>query len=157
MKKEGDKAIDFKLLDKDDKEYSLKDLKNDFKVLYFYPKDDTPVCTIEALAFDKEIPEFNKLNTTIIGISGGDSNSKKKFCDKYKIKILLLSDTDLKVSEKYGVISEKQFMGKKFKGINRTTFIIDKSGKIIKSYENVNPVGHSKDILEFLKKEVKQK
>ncbi len=150
MKKEGEKASEFSLKDKEGKEHKLSDVKTKYLVLYFYPKDDTPWCTIEAKEFNKDLKEFSKLNSTIIGISGGDETTKKKFCEKHNLKIILLSDPEFKVSQNYGVYGEKEFMGNKTMGIQRTTFIIDKNHKIIKAFENIKPEGHSKEILNFL-------
>jgi len=147
----GDKAQEFSLKDKDSKLHSLKDVKSSFIVLYFYPKDSTPGCTIEAHQFNKDLPNFKKLNTVIIGISGGDEKSKTKFCEKHNLKLLLLSDSDFKVSKKYNVYGEKSFMGKKFLGISRTTFILDKNHKIINIYNKVNPQSNSEEVLSFIK------
>ena len=151
MLKINDVAFDFKLKDKSGKFYSLKDIKGDHKIIYFYPKDDTPGCTIEAQAFTIDLNKFNKINAVIIGISGGDENSKRKFCEKYDLKILLLSDPDFNICRKYNVYGEKSFMGNKFLGIKRTTFVLDKNDRVIKIYENVKPEGHSEEVLKFLK------
>ena len=144
------KAIDFSLTDKDGKKHSLTEIKSDYIVLYFYPKDNTPGCTLEANSFNRDLEKFKRLKTTVIGISGGDEKSKTTFCEKNKLSILLLSDTDFSISKKYGVYGEKSFMGHKYLGISRTTFILDKTRKIINVYEKVNPITHSKEILEFL-------
>ncbi|KKP92469.1 MAG: Bacterioferritin comigratory protein [Parcubacteria group bacterium GW2011_GWA1_36_12] len=145
------KTQDFSLKDKEGKKYSLKNFTSDFIVLYFYPKDDTPGCTIEAQEFTQDLDKFEGLNTIIIGISGGNKETKSKFCNKYNLKVLLLSDPDFLISKKYGVYGEKSFLGKKFMGIKRTTFILDKNRDIIKTYENVKPAGHSEEVLEFIK------
>lgn len=149
----NDKAQEFALKNKDGRFHLLKNISAEYIILYFYPKDDTPGCTIEAKEFTNDLNKFEKLNVKIIGISGGDETTKKKFCDKYNLKILLLSDPDFSVCKKYGVYGEKSFMGKKFMGINRTTFVIDKNKKIVKVYEDVKPEDHSKEILEFIKNE----
>lgn len=151
MLAEGKKAPDFKLKDKEGNVYSLKDFDEEFKVVYFYPKDDTPGCTIEANGFSKMADEFEEAGAKIIGISGGDEKSKKKFCDKYNLGILLLSDTDFSVSNKYGVYGEKSFMGRKYMGISRVTFVLDASNKVIKVYDKVKPLGHAKEVLDFVK------
>lgn len=152
MIKEGKKAPSFKLKDKDEKFISLNDFDSDYYIIYFYPKDNTPGCTIEAQMFSKDKSKFNKLNSTIIGISGGDQKTKTKFCKKNNLKIILLSDTDFKVSTKYGVYGEKKFMGRTYMGINRVTFILDKNKKIIKIFDKVKPLIHSKEVLDFIKK-----
>src|SRR3989344_3848119 len=100
---------------------------------------------------DFSLKDKEGIKTIIIGISGGDKETKSKFCNKYNLKILLLSDPDFLISKKYGVYGEKSFLGKKFMGIKRTTFILDKNRDIIKTYENVKPAGHSEEVLEFIK------
>jgi len=145
------KAKNFSLEDKDGKSWSLKDIKNKFTVVYFYPHDSTPGCTIEANEFTGLVKEFDKLGVKIIGISGGDAKTKAKFCESNDLKITLLSDSDFKVCKDYGVYGLKKFMGKEFMGINRTTFILDSEKEIIKSYEGVKAPGHAKEVLEFVK------
>jgi len=149
------KAPNFNLKDKNKKSHSLNSFKNDYTVIYFYPKDDTPGCTIEAKEFTKDLSKFKKAKITVVGISGLDEKSKAKFSKKYSLKVLLLSDPDFKVCKKYGVYAKKVFMGKKYMGIKRTTFILNKKYKIIKRYNNVKAEGHSKDVLEFIKKRSK--
>ena len=151
MLKEGEQAPDFSLRDKDGKIHSLNGVTSDYILVYFYPKDNTPGCTIEAKDFSRDIGEFEKLNTTIIGISGGDEKSKTKFCEKQNIKILLLSDSDFSVSNNYGVYGEKSFMGRKYMGISRWTFVLNKDHKIIKIYDKVKPAEHSQEVLEFIR------
>jgi len=146
-------APDFELKDKDGKVHSLKKISAKYLVVYFYPKDDTPGCTIEAKEFNNDLKKFEKLNAKIIGISGGDETSKKKFCEKHSLKVLLLSDPDFSVCKKYGVYGEKSFMGKKFLGIKRTTFVLNRSNKIMKIYGNVKPEIHSEEVLNFLFRE----
>ncbi len=148
--KENIKAPEFKLTDKAGKKYSLKDFKSDFYVVYFYPKDDTLGCTLEAKDFSKKINNFEKENIKIIGISGGDDKSKEKFCNKYNLKILLLSDSDFKISKKYNVYGKKSFMGHVFNGISRVTYVLDKKKKIIKVFSKVKPLGHANEVLEYI-------
>ena len=151
MLKEGEQAPDFSLRDKDSNIHSLSEINSDYVLIYFYPKDSTPGCTIEAQEFSKDIEEFNELNTNIIGISGGDEKSKTKFCEKHNLKILLLSDSDFSVSNNYGVYGEKSFMGRKYMGISRWTFVLNKDHKIIKIYDKVKPAEHSQEVLEFIR------
>jgi len=146
----NEKAPNFKLKDKDGRIYELNELEGCL-VIYFYPKDDTSGCTTEAKEFSEDLDKFEKLNTKIIGISGGDENSKKKFIEKYDLKVLLLSDTYFDVCKKYGVYGWKDFMGKKYLGINRITYVLDENKRVIKVYGKVKAEGHSKEILEFLK------
>ena len=150
MLKINDNAPDFYLGDKDGKRYSLKNINAEYIVLYFYPKDDTPGCTIEAKNFTSDLKKFEKLNAKIVGVSGGDENTKKKFCNRHNLKILLLSDPDFSTCKKYGAYGEKNFMWRKFLGIKRMTFVMDKNKKIIKIYEKVSPKMHSEEVLNFL-------
>lgn len=145
------KAPSFSLKDKEGKQIKLNEIKSDYIVLFFYPKDNTPGCTIEAHNFSVDIKKYQKLNTEIIGISGGDEKSKAIFCKKNNLKITLLSDKDFKISNRYNVYGEKKFMGNTYLGISRTTFILNKNKKIIKIFENVKPNIHSKEILDFLR------
>lgn len=146
----GKKAPQFALKDKDSTLHNLKAIDSEFVVLFFYPKDNTPGCTIEAQNFSKDIAKFNKLGATLIGISGGDEKSKEKFCSKHKLQMTLLSDPDFSVATKYHSFGPKSFMGRKFNGISRNTFILDKSKKIIRVFEKVQPLTHSKEVLEAL-------
>lgn len=146
----GDIAPDFILKDRLNQEHQLSKIKK-IKVLYFYPKDNTPGCTIESKGFSLMLDEFENLNATVIGVSGGDNKSKEKFCTSHNLKHVLLSDIDFLVSKEYGVYGEKSFMGKKYMGISRITFILDKNNKILKIYENVKPIGHAKEVLNFIK------
>ena len=131
--------------------YSLKDSLGKYVVIYFYPKDDTPGCTIETNDFNKLLSKFKKLDCEVYGISKDTLKSHDKFRDKYKIKFDLLADEELTVLKKYKVWNKKKFMGREFMGIIRTTFLIDKKGKIIKIWENVKVKDHAKEVLETLK------
>ena len=155
MIKEKNLAPVFKLPSTNKKEFSLKDSLGNFVVLYFYPKDDTPGCTIETVDFNKLLPKFKKLNCEILGISKDNLKSHDKFRDKYKIKFDLLADEEIKVLKKYKVWAKKKFMGREFMGIVRTTFLIDKKGKIIKIWNNVKVKDHAKEVLQTLQKIVK--
>ena len=143
----GKSAPTFELPDKDGTLVSLKKGAHDFTVVFFYPKDSTPGCTIEAKSFTRDLKAFEKFGASIIGISGGDEKSKTNFCKKEKLSVLLLSDTDFSVARKFGVYGEKSFMGRKFKGIFRNTFLLDKNLKILKIYEKVSPETHSAELL----------
>ena len=145
------KAIDFKLPSTNNYDYTLKSSLGKYVVLYFYPKDDTPGCTIETNDFNKMLSKFKRLDCEIYGISKDSLKSHDKFREKYKIKFDLLSDEDLKVLKKYKVWGKKKFMGREYMGINRTTFLIDKKGKIIKIWENVKVKDHAKEVFETLK------
>ena len=145
------KALNFTLPSTNNVNFSLKDSLGKYVVLYFYPKDDTPGCTIETNDFNKLFSQFKKLECEIYGISKDNIKSHDKFRDKYKIKFDLLSDEELKVLKKYKVWGKKNFMGREFMGIIRTTYLIDKKGKIIKIWENVKVKDHAKEVLETLK------
>ena len=150
MLKTNTKAPDFKLPSTSKDKYSLKDSIGKYVVIYFYPKDDTPGCTIETNDFNKLLSKFKKLECEVYGISKDNLKSHDKFRDKYKIKFDLLADEDLTVLKKYKVWGKKKFMGREFMGIIRTTFLIDKKGKIIKIWDNVKVKDHAKDVLETL-------
>ena len=131
--------------------YSLKDSIGKYVVLYFYPKDDTPGCTIETNDFNKLLSKFKKLDCEVYGVSKDNLKSHDKFRDKYKIKFDLLSDENLKVLKKYKVWGKKKFMGREFMGIIRTTYLIDKKGKVLKVWNNVKVKDHAKEVLDTLK------
>ena len=150
MIKENTKAPAFTIISTKKKNYSLKDSVGKYVVIYFYPKDDTPGCTIEANDFNKLLPKFRKLNCEVFGISKDSLKSHDKFREKYKIKFELLSDENLKILKKYKVWGKKKFMGREFMGILRTTFLIDPKGKILKIWENVKVKDHAKDVLNIL-------
>ena len=151
MIKENIKAPIFKLPSTNKKDYSLKDSIGKFVVIYFYPKDDTPGCTIETNDFNKLLSKFKKLDCDVYGISKDNLKSHDKFRNKYKIKFDLLADEELKVLKKYKVWGKKKFMGREFMGIIRTTFLLDKNGKIIKIWNNVKVKDHAKEVLETVK------
>jgi len=144
--KPGNKAPDFCLLNQNEEQICLKDYRGKWVILYFYPKDDTPGCTLEAKSFSKDNPLFEELDAVILGISADDCHSHKKFVEKYDLNIQLLSDIDKKVLKKYGVWGKKIFMGREFMGINRTTYLISPSGKIAYVWEKVKPESHSKEV-----------
>jgi len=145
------KASNFTLPSTNQNDYSLKNSIGKYVVLYFYPKDDTPGCTIETNDFNKLLSKFKKLDCEIYGISKDGLKSHAKFRKKYKIKFDLLADEEIKVLKKYKVWGKKKFMGREFMGIIRTTFLIDKKGKILKIWKNVKVKDHAQDVLETLK------
>jgi peroxiredoxin Q/BCP len=151
------KAPKINLTDKDGESHSFETIKGDYLVVYFYPKDDTPGCTVESIAFSEALSKLKKLKATVVGISGGDDKSKTKFCKKHDLEVLLLSDTDFSVAKAFGAYGEKSFMGRKFKGIFRNTYILDKDRKVIKIFEKVKPETHVDEVLEFLASVKKQK
>jgi peroxiredoxin Q/BCP len=144
------KAFPFKLPSTSGDTFDLKKIKNNV-VVYFYPKDDTPGCTLETKDFSKLYKQFKKEKTEVVGISKDSIVSHLKFKKKYKVPFQLLSDEDVKVQKKYKVWGMKSFMGRKFKGTIRSTFLIDKNKKILKSWSNVRVLNHAKEVLAFLK------
>ena len=151
MLKINTKAPNFKLPSTSKDDYLLKNSIGKYIVIYFYPKDDTPGCTIETNDFNKLLAKFRKLECEVYGVSKDNLKSHNKFRDKYKIKFDLLADEELKVLKKYKVWGKKKFMGREFMGILRTTFLIDKKGKIIKIWDNVKVKDHAKEVLDTLK------
>ena len=128
------------------------DLKGKRHVIYFYPKDFTPGCTTQADEFAKNFKKFQAANIEIIGISPDDIESHQKFCKKMNIEYTLLSDTDKKIANAFGVWGKKKFMGREYMGVNRSTFLVDENGTIIKAYTKVKPAGHAIKVLEdFIK------
>ena len=148
MIKENTLLPKFELSDADGNIVKSSDLKGKKCVIYFYPKDFTPGCTIEADEFSKDYNKFQKVGIEIIGISKDNVESHKKFCNKMKIPYILLADTETKVSKLFGVWGKKKFMGKEYMGIIRSTFLVNETGKIFKVFEKVKAKGHSKEVLE---------
>jgi len=151
MIQEKTKAPDFNLLDEDGNSHSLSEYKGTPLILYFYPKDNTPGCTTEACNFRDDYSAYEKAKVTILGVSPDSVKSHKKFKEKYQLPFTLLSDPDHTVCEAYGVWAEKQMMGKKYMGILRTTFVINKDGVVEKVFEGVKPSEHSKEVLAVVK------
>jgi thioredoxin-dependent peroxiredoxin len=151
----NDKAPDFILPDENGKEISLKDLKGKTVVLYFYPRADTPGCTVEACSFRDTFKQMQKTGAVLLGISPDTSKAQKKFQDKFKLPFSLLADADKKVADAFGVLQEKNMYGKKVMGIVRTTFIIGPDGKIQHIFPRVKPEGHAEEVLAYLKESKK--
>lgn len=147
----GKKAPSFTALDSTGKKVSLTDFKGKKVVLYFYPKDMTSGCTQEACDFRDSHPDFKKLNAVILGVSIDSIQSHQKFSSKYELPFTLLSDEKKEIVEKYGVWKEKSMYGKKYMGIERTTFIIDENGKIENIFPKVKVAGHIDEILKSIK------
>ena len=149
--KEGDKAPNFSLPSNEGKMVSLADYKSKQRVvLYFYPKDDTPGCTVEACEFRDNIKKIQKIDAVVLGVSPDGIDSHNKFIGKYKLPFLLLADEEKKVCNDYGVWVKKSMYGRDYMGVARSTFIIGRDGKIDKLYEKVKPEGHAAEVLEFL-------
>jgi len=148
MLKEGSTAPAFKTKDANGETVSLKDLRGQKVVLYFYPKDDTPGCTKEACSFRDAFSQYKKKGIAVLGVSPDNEASHQKFVTKYKLPFTLLADTDKSIAEAYGVWGEKKFMGRTYMGVHRTTFLIDEKGKIKKIFEKVKPEDHANEVLE---------
>lgn len=151
----GDKAPDFELNDQNGKKIKLSDFKGKRVILYFYPRDDTPGCTKEACNFRDNINTFKKFNAEVIGISNDDEKSHKKFSEKFNLPFTLLADLDKKLSKDYGVYELKNFMGKSYYGITRSTFLIDEKGRIGKIFYKVNPEKHINELKKIIQKNYK--
>ena len=152
MIEEGKKAPAFKLVGDDGEKHSLSDYAGKNVILYFYPKDNTPGCTVEAQAFNAALPKLAKLDAVVLGVSKDSTASHCKFRDKYGLKFPLLSDPEGTTIEKYGAWGEKVLYGKKSMGIIRSTVIIGKDGKVAKVFPKVKVAGHDAAVLDALKK-----
>jgi peroxiredoxin Q/BCP len=148
--KEGEKAPAIHLDTDAGEPFDLSSLKGKNVVLYFYPKADTPGCTKEACEFRDTSKKFTKANTVIVGVSPDVSQAQAKFKDKFDLPFTLLADVDHKIAEAYGVWKEKSMYGKKYMGVERTTFVIDSDGKIKKIFPKVNVDGHAEEVLETI-------
>ena len=150
------KASNFTLPSTNKKIFTLNKNLGKYVILYFYPKDDTPGCTLETNDFNKLYSKFKKLDCEVYGISKDSIKSHDKFRQKYKIKFDLLSDEELKVLKKYKVWGKKKFMGREFMGVIRSTFLIDKKGKTLKIWNNVKVKDHAKEVLDTLQSIIKK-
>jgi peroxiredoxin Q/BCP len=151
----NDKAPEFTLQDENGKEISLKSLRGKVVVLYFYPRADTPGCTIEACEFRDTYKQMQKTGAVLLGISPDTPQAQKKFQDKFKLPFSLLADADKKVAVAFDVLKEKNMYGKKVMGIVRTTFIIGPDGKIQHIFPKVKAEGHAGEVLAYLKESAK--
>ncbi|MEY2428023.1 MAG: thioredoxin-dependent peroxiredoxin [Verrucomicrobiota bacterium] len=148
--KEGDPAPDFVAETDGAGKVSLSDFKGKNVILYFYPRDNTPGCTKEACAFRDEFAEFKKKGAVVLGVSTDSAKSHARFIEKYKLPFTLLADEDKKIAQAYGVWGEKKFMGVKYIGIHRVTFLIGPDGRIKKIWPKVKPAEHAAEVLEAL-------
>lgn len=151
----NDKAPEFTLQDENGKEVSLKGLRGKVVVLYFYPRADTPGCTIEACEFRDTFKQMQKTGAVLLGISPDTPKAQKKFQEKFQLPFSLLADADKKVADAFGVLQEKNMYGKKVMGIVRTTFVIGPDGKIQHIFPKVKAEGHAGDVLAYLKESAK--
>ncbi len=149
--KEGDKAPAFNLPTDNGKKLKLSDIKGKKVVLYFYPRDDTPGCTKEAIGFTESLAKFKRAGAVVIGASKDTVEKHAKFRDKYDLKIPLISDEDGSLCKDYGVWKKKMNYGKSYMGIERSTFLIDEKGKIAKAWQKVKVAGHVDEVLAAVK------
>ncbi len=143
----GKRAPAFALKDQSGKTHKLSEYEGRLVVLYFYPKDDTPGCTKEECAFQDNLPRFKAGKAAVLGVSILDEASKARFAKKYDVTFPLLADEDHAVAEKYGVWQEKSLYGRKFMGNVRTTYLIDRDGKVARRWDNVKVDGHAEEVL----------
>lgn len=143
-------APSFSLPDQNGKLHKLKDYRGKWLLIYFYPRDNTPGCTVEACAVRDSFPAFAKLKTAVLGVSKDNIDSHKRFSTKYKLPFIILSDENKDMLRAYGVWQKKKFLGKKFMGIARTSFLINPQGKVVKIYEKVKPPIHAENVLKDL-------
>ena len=146
----GQMAPDFTLLDQEGKSHTLSSYRGKWVLLYFYPKDDTPGCTIEACTIRDQFQDFQKIEAVVLGVSTDSVESHRKFAAAYQLPFTLLADVHKEVVGRYGVFGEKKFMGKTYMGTSRTSFLINPSGEIIKVYEKVKPEEHAAEVLHDL-------
>ncbi len=148
----GKTAPGFKLPSSTGQTIDLADFKGaKTVVLYFYPKADTPGCTKEACGFRDALADYDRANVAVLGISPDPEQDVRKFGEKFHLNFPLLADADHAVAEKYGVWQEKSMMGRKYMGVVRTTFVIDKAGQVAHVFEKVKPEGHDQEVLQWLK------
>ena len=150
MIEEGKPAPDFELQSEGGETVKLSDLRGKAVVLYFYPKDDTPGCTVEACEFRDAYDVFRDRGAVVLGVSPDDVGSHEKFKSKFQLPFTLLADPDHRVAEDYGVWGERSRYGKKYLGIKRSTFVIDREGKVARAMLGIKPTGHAADVLEAL-------
>jgi peroxiredoxin Q/BCP len=147
----GRKAPAFTLKDQDGKTHALSDYEGRPVVLYFYPKDDTPGCTVEACAFRDNLPKFKPGKAAILGVSILDEQSKAKFAAKHDLNFPLLADADHAVADKYGAWQERSMYGRKYMGVARVTYLIGGDGKVVQRWDKVKPNGHAEEVLNAVK------
>lgn len=145
------KAHDFALPDQQGVMHSMSEYRGRWVILYFYPKDDTPGCTVEACSFRDSSEELTTLGATVIGVSRDSVASHAKFQTHHNLNFTLLSDMEGKLINAYGSLKEKSMFGKKYMGISRDTFLIDPKGNVVKEYRGVNPLLHAKEIAKDLR------
>jgi peroxiredoxin Q/BCP len=147
----NDKVPDIKVPDENGNPVSLRDFRGKPVVLFFYPKADTPGCTVESCGFRDQFEKLERAGAVVLGISKDTPQAQKKFKDKYSLPYTLLADSEKQLCEAFGVLKQKNMYGKKVMGIERTTFLIDEDGRIAKIFPKVKPEGHAEGVLNALK------
>ncbi|CAN5709635.1 MAG: thioredoxin-dependent thiol peroxidase [Gemmatimonadota bacterium] len=150
MLQENDPAPDFNLTADDGSTVRLSELRGRKVILYFYPRADTPGCTVEACEFRDALPRIEEEGAVVLGISPDPVKDLAKFRDKYDLNFRLLADEDHQAAEEYGVWKEKSMFGKKYMGVERSTFVIDEEGRIARAFHQVKPQGHAAEVLQEL-------
>lgn len=151
MVEDGDAAPEFELHDERGEPVTRSSWRGRAVVLYFYPKDDTSGCTKEAIDFSALIDEFRAAGAEVVGVSPDDTGSHRKFSDKHALKVRLLSDVEKTLATAYGVWVEKSMYGRKYMGVERSTFLIDKAGRVVRSWRKVKVPGHAEEVLAAVK------
>jgi len=151
LPKERTEAPAFSVADQNGQKHTLSDYKGKWLLLYFYPRDNTPGCTVEAITIRDSFAAFKKQKCVVLGISADTEGKHRGFREKFELPFDLLADTDKIMLKAYGVWQKKKFMGKEFTGIVRTSFLIDPKGKIARVYDTVKPALHAEEVLEDLK------
>lgn len=146
--------VSFTLKDSEGKDVRFEDYKGKRLVIYFYPKDNTPGCTIEAVEFSELLEEFKKLNTEVIGISKDSIKSHQNFIAKKNLSVNLLSDPEKEVLSSFNVLKAKKMFGKEYMGVERSTFLFDETGELITEFRNVKAAGHAREVLDYMHKHV---
>jgi len=153
MEKEGSligKVLEFSLPNSEGVEINGRDLRGKWVILYFYPKDNTPGCTTEAVEFTQLLPEFERLGAVVVGVSPDSPDRHQKFIEKHNLEIILLSDEQKELMKKAGVWGKKRSYGREYEGVIRSTFILNPSGKVVKEFRNVRAKGHAARVLKEL-------
>ena len=151
----GEKVKNFTAQSTDKVDFNLKDHLKGIVILFFYPKDNTPGCTQEGIDFSEHIKKFKNKNSQVFGISRDSLKSHNNFKEKFKFKFDLISDPDEKICNMFDVIKEKNMYGKKYMGVERSTFVINKKGILIKEWRKVKVKGHALEVLDFIKEQIK--
>lgn len=157
MLQQGDKVpLHVELANEQEETFTLKDMLGSWVVVYFYPRDNTPGCTVEAEGFRDYHEEFKKLGAKVLGVSKDTCASHRKFIEKKELTFTLVADVEHMLMEAFGTWGEKKFMGKTYMGTSRSTFLVDPQGKVVQVWEKVKPEGHAEEVLQVLQENKKK-